>query len=839
MPIDMESPDMKALYPRLEKGDVVLFCGAGFSVDSKNTRGKAPPLGAALAKILAELASLDYAGEPLPLVYKAAIKRVGTRIINDTLRELYFIVSQAVWYDAVSTFIWNRIYTTNIDNLLERIYLSNASQRLDRIICPASNQDRDPHFSTLQCIHLHGCVDDFDKGLTFTLDEFAQQQAVQNPWYEELADDVFFRPIIFVGSLMEESPFHHYLAMRDIKCRTVSEFRPKSYLISPYISQIRAEALKEQNIVAVEATAADFFAGLRERYSAAPLTIQSVRRTMFPHIFATSAPTQESIVRHFDPIFSDNLPASPRTLAHSFYLGAEPTWKDIEERRDGERAVTHAIVEGLERHDNRFQCFLIHGPAGCGKTTIMKRLAYELAAKGKTVYFAKGDHLLDFKGIVELANDPAFHADRIFVLIDTMSRQLTAVHRARDELRGADRLSLILADRTNAFALREHALADLDPRSMSVPDLTREDVDSILARLEQFGFLGALRDKTHEERVEAFMVRASRQLLVAMKEATSGKGFDEILEDEFKQLVPQAQLAYTICCLAVTQGAPGVYRRNLLPCLGKADFLKGSIISELLRGVLISANEMGTLLQPRHRVIAYEVATRIAPLGIKYEAILTFLKQISSEINRTSVKSRAPAFRAYRGLINSDGLYTLLEGHRDTIISLYEEVRDYYREQFLFWLHFGMAYKDQGDLDVAENYLGQALAICREQHGNPFQIRHQLGILYLMQACRTQPAIAARERATDGISILKEMIQERGDVDSYPYNGYMEHVTRWYIHAREFITDTEWDDLKKLAQIAAKKYPMNDLVREARDKVERAYLLRLVKDADLGQLKSS
>ena len=63
MAVDLETSDMKALYPRLEKGDVVLFCGAGFSVDSKNLKGASPPLGAGLAKILADLAGLNYGGD--------------------------------------------------------------------------------------------------------------------------------------------------------------------------------------------------------------------------------------------------------------------------------------------------------------------------------------------------------------------------------------------------------------------------------------------------------------------------------------------------------------------------------------------------------------------------------------------------------------------------------------------------------------------------------------------------------------------------------------------------------------------------------------------------------
>lgn len=166
------------------------------------------------------------------------------------------------------------------------------------------------------------------------------------------------------------------------------------------------------------------------------------------------------------------------------------------------------------------------------------------------------------------------------------------------------------------------------------------------------------------------------------------------------------------------------------------------------------------------------------------------------------------------------------------ILGLYEELRDHYRDQFLFWLQYAMAHIDRGDLDVAENYLNQTSAICADVKGNPFQIRHQQGILYLMQTCQCQPISLGKERAEDGIKILQGLIRERGDTDAYPYTGYMDYVTRWYVAAGELVSNDEWDDLKKAAQLAAKKYPMEDMVLEGRNKVERAYLMRVVTDRD-------
>jgi hypothetical protein len=254
-----------------------------------------------------------------------------------------------------------------------------------------------------------------------------------------------------------------------------------------------------------------------------------------------------------------------------------------------------------------------------------------------------------------------------------------------------------------------------------------------------------------------------------------------------------------------------------------------------LKGILVSENDTGTLLRPRHRRIAQQIVEKIAPLHMKYEALVNFLKQISSDIVPNSIKHRTPPFRAYRGLINFEGLTRLFSGDHDTIISIYEELRDFYRDEFLFWLQYAMAHIAKGGLDTAENYLHQALSICESIGADPFQIRHQQGILYLTQAIQTSPAILGIERAKQGIALLDSLIQERGDVDSYPFNGYTEYVMRWYVHAGPVVCDKEWESLRAVAQLATKKYPRDDIALENRNKIERAYLMRLAKDENGNQ----
>ena len=63
MPIDFNSQELRLLLRQSEKGNVVLFAGAGFSLGARNPRGTDPPLGPQLAEALALECGWKYEGE--------------------------------------------------------------------------------------------------------------------------------------------------------------------------------------------------------------------------------------------------------------------------------------------------------------------------------------------------------------------------------------------------------------------------------------------------------------------------------------------------------------------------------------------------------------------------------------------------------------------------------------------------------------------------------------------------------------------------------------------------------------------------------------------------------
>lgn len=785
------------------------------------------PLGGKLAEMLAIEAGMTYAGESLATVFEAVEPRIGSNRLWEMLEALYSVQDADEWYTTVASIVWRRVYTTNIDNLFQYLARYPSGQRVKTVVRGQPPRERDQLFEELQIVHLHGWVENRSTRLTFTPGDFAAHTARIDPWYQALVDDINNTPCLFLGTQLEEPMLNHYLELREPRerSREVKEVRPRSFFVNRIVGDIKKAALATRNIFAIEASGEEFFVSLAEHIALADLSLNSVRQTEYPHLYSQGRNVPNAVSGHFDQIVPGMLPGARPGTQSRFFLGTEPTWDDIDKRRDGDREITQDLITATKTHDEAFALIALLGPAGSGKTTTLMRAAFELAASGETVFFARGTSRIDWDGVLRLVDDQANKGGvRTYVFVDVVSRHVESIVSVNDELRQAKGLTLVVADRTNVYARKCKRLDTLDPNILRMPDLALADIRSILDRLENWGFLGVLKNKTREEQEDAFTRVAKNQLLVAMKEATSGKEFDVILRDEFSELAPEAQLAYVICSIAVHHGAPGVYRRHLMPCIPRSSFAKAVVLDELLRGVLVAPDRAGTLLTPRHRLIATWIATEVAPVEMRYEATVGFLRQVSGDIVPNEIKRRSAPYLAYRGMVNSSGLLEVFNGNTVRVLELYEEVRPLYSNDFLFWLQYGMAHIHARNFDIAENFLTQS----RNIRPNSYQTLHQLGVLYLMQAQTSEHPAAMMKTAEDGMELLREHMLKRGDHDSYGHHAYLTHVTRWYEAAGDLITTEEWEALRKVASEARKHYALDDNIREAADEVEHAYLRRLV-----------
>jgi energy-coupling factor transporter ATP-binding protein EcfA2 len=479
-----------------------------------------------------------------------------------------------------------------------------------------------------------------------------------------------------------------------------------------------------------------------------------------------------------------------------------------------------AFLSKIKSSTDGVQSFVITGHAGSGKSTLLRRMAFELAKEGHTVYFCKAERTIDAQPVVAFVNSLG---DRhVYMFLDDAIIQFEAVDEIAQTLRKEARVTFVLADRTHVVYPRLRSLRATKPIVLDMPYLQKTDCERIIKKLGQFGMLGELQNMPLYQQLRQFLSRSKKQLLVAMKEATSGRGFDVILENEFKSLSGEnARIAYTITCLAYMHGAP-VNRRHLLASMSGTDLEKATILVNDLREVVVPWNGQEDLLCPRHRIIANQVATEAAPIGIRAIAVTTFLTRLSSDVTPYNISRRTPEYIAYRGIINFDNMLSLFGEDYEVIGGIYNDLKDYYGHDFLFWLQFGRAEVYFDHFAVAENYLNQSLAI--RPVGN-YQANHNLGVLFMKRARYEENLATAEADFRRGEDLLRHQIAERGEMDAYPHAALVTHKLR-YLKARgSSRMAEELEELAEIAQIGMRNHPLDEAMQEAYEESMRAYMM--------------
>ena len=236
-----------------------------------------------------------------------------------------------------------------------------------------------------------------------------------------------------------------------------------------------------------------------------------------------------------------------------FYAGYDTGWGAIVRKFDVPRRIStdllqQAVFDETSTTDPRL-CVL-KGPAGSGKTIALKRVAWEVAALDQVVFWLESGGDLNKDVLFEFYD---LTGKRIFVFVDHV-----ALHQAQVDglLKAATQrripITVVAAERDGDWSAYCTQLQSAwRPADLHTSRLSRTEIEALLDLLGQYGSLGLLEGKPRTEQVEAFTVLADRQLLVALHEATHGKRFEDIIYEEYRDLVPDTarQLYLDICTL--------------------------------------------------------------------------------------------------------------------------------------------------------------------------------------------------------------------------------------------------------------------------------------------------
>ena len=794
-------------------GRLILFTGAGFSMDALSRDGQRVPGVAELRAELSAIALPDFPSDDdssLEDLYQVALTQGRSRV--KALLDERFTVAHKGLPEAYRTwfsFPWQRAYTLNVDTLADA---ANQAFGLPRQVESLGVDAEASSPRHLPYIHLHGRLTDFP-ALTFGVREYARRQALPDLLYARLAADLTTHPTIFVGTTLDESPLWQYVEMRNLREARARELRPRSYLVTPSLPAARAALLHQYNVMHIPMTQAQFAESV--------LAPMENARLEGLALFSDARYRSPSRLKSVHTLRGQGGPARA-----DFLMGREPAWTDLTDGFAIEREFEKTTLDPLVSTD--VPLIVLTGTAGSGKSTTLMRLALTLDAQGRSVSWldAQDDEgLQGLRDAVRVAAPDVLAIDNIDVYGHGAGPFMAdLVERASPNL-------LIAAMRGTRYEQLqvESALKDCHYGQVVVPNLEDSDISLLVNALTRANRLGDLRGKSVMECHDAFRRRAGRQLLVALLSATSGRDFEEKIESECQELPADLSLLYAIIALATHLGG-FVTPAEVVMATGDVDNETLNALRRLQTQQLVTSRG-NDRLRVRHRLIADRVVDWYSRNGQLREPAAGLLFALASEELSRPPHTRTRASELLWRLLSHSTLARLLGQNAADVRSTYQEVEVALGSSYHFWLQRGSFEIESGSLDLAENYLNQARAI----DPSDYKGDTAWGYLLLKKAAVSAPAPGAYDLAEAGIGQLLAVIAARGDDDPYPHHILGSQGLRWVRRAALSPTERRRKLEKLLAVVKRARVPKplaKDLEQLEAD-LQREYLMTAVVDGSL------
>jgi tetratricopeptide (TPR) repeat protein len=416
---------------------------------------------------------------------------------------------------------------------------------------------------------------------------------------------------------------------------------------------------------------------------------------------------------------------SPIWKADGFYNGSRPTWEDLEAGFDIPRIAytkkdgIRSRLKGLLTQPGGLQALAIIGAGGVGKSTLLRRAAYDAAKSGNLVLVLNSEWANKTEGVIQQLHRACdSSALPVVVVIDDISNDMfdgSVLQRILNELEHL-RVILLIAehpDRCHGVLKRLPVLVHgINCWVHPVHQLSDDECEVLVDRILAFEGNGTLSqvfcNLPREGRLALCQEIAARHLVVAMLQMRYGLKFEKIIENEYERIpIAAGKEAYALVCYFETLRLylpPNL----LLRVLGVTTPVAMEEFFECTEGLF--EDEIAGMTS-RNRLIARTVAKRAFA---RPEAKKAALVNIFTELNTGDEGEMALFLRAFTGegvhrrfvvdLARNEKL--IGEFYQDLLVKLQDKPADI--KKFIHSSH-GLANRVLQNPDAARSNFQQAL----------------------------------------------------------------------------------------------------------------------------------
>lgn len=734
--------DIQKLREVLLNGNPMLFLGAGFSYGSKNSYGDM-----ATGNTLKNEIYNIFVKDTIEDSYEKEVKQFTLQelcgFVNDHFKKKdelksYLIkrfqdVEPASFHYLLSKYPWKKIYTVNIDDLVEHICYKN---HIDFVVQNTSKEK--PVKDELEYVKLHGCVNAPDEPLIFSKTEYDNLISSRlNFKHNNLISDIQNENFIFVGASLDERDIDYYISQYE----NAGHFRKgKLFFIEPYPTlklQMRVERL-EGTIIK---WTAEKFLRFVEKINFNPTELEKRKMRL---IYSGVYPLKDVL----------NSVPKEDSYESKLYEGYNSNWHDLKEGWLFEPSSIYEIYEKINQIDfskNNNYCLALYGNAFCGKDCILKLVAYYLEKKGVEVLEFKGKKL-DIRVLKEYISNST--NENYALLVENASYYYKVIEKILQMDTGKH--LLVITTSRNYYHMKKKYYLEGNPyEEFKVKDsIDKMSAKNMYVKLKEKGYLGNISTIESEGIQEIIREKNYVNLFTAI---TYGSGFKNKLKKTSKEVLesnPEIKNLYTELTIFDKADLP-YYPSELLTAQYSINFdvFVQKNYDELSREQalivdFVKLDEQGIGLK---NIILTNEVWRNLSRNEKKHVIVHILKEISPYVEENENNYWKIIFES---ILKEDCLEKKFGLKLKEILAIYYQLKNEFSDISYYWLQLGIAEQKCNEYNKALNHLNMAHVI----RPKAYQIQHAIGRNYLKHANHVNDLTQAETLFKQGEEIMLELI---------------------------------------------------------------------------------
>lgn len=741
----MNEIEIEKLTNVLVNSNAMLFLGAGFSLGATCNEEDVNGTEELKSHILNDLLKSKITAEELDEVRNYTLEEVCQQVYSvyrsKTELEQYLVKKFKGTYpkengihNKLISYDWKRIYTINIDDLVENIY--NKSGK--RIVVQNSNKKLYDVEDETELIKLHGCVNNPRDGFIFSREDYDNLISEKlDLKMNMLTNDIQKENFIFIGTSFDERDVDYYLNV--YKNAGYALKKGKLIFINPKPNFKLRNKIKDLGGILIESTASEFLEFLEKLHFDPNEQQKSKRYLEYSGIYCIE---DNRKVLDSSDVYESRL-----------YEGYSCDWRDIFYQWDFISPYTNMAIKELDdmlKSNINIKCFSIYGDAFGGKSCIIKQLGAYLYSKSYDLLEYRGRYLSKDALYKYIITSPK---KKFVLLIDNASYYYRIIEELFNMNIQDKELVIITTSRPYYHIKKKYYLDGNYYKEFELK--TKIDynyAETIIKKLSEKGYLGYLSSLSSKKRIEEIV--NNKELINLLTDLTLGQGFKQKLKREVNKISKMDYWEYKFLLeLVIFDKADisyypsemftvkyGLEYKNIKDnkeTFKVFDYLKLNNLGISLRNSLL----IDSLLK---NIQSDEIVNRI-------KEILIYISSFVSEKKNDNWRI------IFESLTKEYVLVNIFKIDIKKVKNLFYSIRKYYNEISYYWLQLGLLEQRDKDYTKALSHLQMAKSI----RPGAYQIQHAIARNYLRHANLEKNMIQSEELFLEGERLMLSLINSK------------------------------------------------------------------------------